>query len=186
MSKYQIDQEGSYLGKVSEPIYGWLGESKNGTRFIRVPVTINDGDQKGKTIDWYGYLSEKTQERTIEILETCFGINWNWENINFAGQEVEVVVEQDEYNGKTSFRAKWLNNPNSDRTTGGKSPEEAEAAKIEAQAKAKQIAKELSASIPRINSPATAPTRATASPKPASKPLPPHITHDEDGDEIPF
>lgn len=188
MSKYQIDQEGSYLGTVSEPIYGWLGESKNGTRFIRVPVTITtEGAQKGKTIDWYGYLSEKTQERVIEILETCFGINWNWENITFAGQEVEVVVEQDDYNGKTSFKAKWLNNPNMDRTSGGKSPEEIEAAKAEAQAKAKEIAKELTASMPRRSgSPAAAPTKAAVASKPASRPLPPVKTIDEDGDEIPF
>ena len=188
MSKYQIDAEGTYLGTVSEPMYGWLGENKKtGSRFIRVPVTINEGDQKGKTIDWYGYLSEKTHERTVEILETCFGVNWDWENINFDGKEVEVVVDQEEYNGKTSFRAKWLNNPNMDRTSGGKSPDEIEAAKAEAQAKAKEIAKELAASMPRrAGSPVVAPKKATASPKPATRPLPPVKTIDEDGDEIPF
>lgn len=189
MSKYQIDAEGTYLGKVTEPMYGWLGENqKTGTRFIRVPVTIStEGAQKGKTIDWYGYLSEKTQERTVEILETCFGLNWNWENINFAGQEVEVVVEQEEYNGKTSFKAKWLNNPNMDRTNGGKSPEEIEAAKAEAQAKAKEIAKELAASMPRrAGSPVAAPQKPAVASKPASRPLPPVKTIDEDGDEIPF
>lgn len=187
MSKYQIDAEGTYLGTVSEPTYGWLGESKNGTRFIRVPVTISEGSQKGKTIDWYGYLTDRTQERTVEVLETCFGVNWDWNNINFTGQEVEVVVEQEEYNGKTSFRAKWLNNPNMDRTNGGKSPEEIEAAKAEAQAKAKEIAKELAASMPRrAGSPVAAPARAAVASKPASRPLPPVKTIDEDGDEIPF
>jgi len=188
MSKYQIDQEGTYAGTVSEPVYGWLGESKTGTRFIRVPVTITtEGAQKGKTIDWYGYLSEKTQDRTIEALENCFGVNWNWENINFAGKEVEVVVEQEEYNGKTSFKAKWLNNPYMDRTTGGKSPEEVEAEKAESKAKAAEIAKELAASMPRrAGSPVAAPTKAAVASKPASRPLPPVKTHDEDGDEIPF
>jgi hypothetical protein len=188
MSKYQIDQEGTYAGTVSEPVYGWLGESKTGTRFIRVPVTITtEGAQKGKTIDWYGYLTDRTQERTIEALEHCFGIDWNWDNINFAGQEVEVVVEQEEYNGKTSFKAKWLNNPNFDRASGGKSPEEIEAEKAEAKAKAKEIAKELAASMPRrAGSPVAAPTKAAVASKPASRALPPTKTHDEDGDEIPF
>lgn len=196
MSKYQIDQEGTYLGTVSESMYGWLGENKKtGSRFIRVPVTIStEGAQKGKTIDWYGYLGEdvgrdgktKTQ-RAVDILETCFGVNWNWDNITFAGQEVEVVVEQEEYNGKTSFKAKWLNNPNMDRTSGGKSPEEIEAAKAEAQAKAKEIAQELAASMPRrAGSPVAAPTKAAVASKPASRPLPPVKTIDEDGDEIPF
>lgn len=188
MSKYQIDQEGTYQGIVTEPIYGWLGESKNGTRFIRVPVTIDtEGAQKGKTIDWYGYFSEKAQERTIEVLETCFGIDWNWENINWEGMPVEVVVEQEDYNGKTSFKAKWLNNPNIDRTNGGKSPEEAETAKAEAKAKAAEIAKELATSMPRrAGSPVAAPTKPVAASKPASRPLPPVKTIDEDGDEIPF
>ena len=187
MSKYQIDAEGTYHGVVTEPLYGWFGESKNGTRFIRVPVKITEGAQNGKTIDWYGYLSEKTQDRTVEALEHCFGIDWNWENINFANKEVEVVVEQEEYNGKTSFKAKWLNNPNMDRTNGGKSPEEVEAEKAEAQAKAKEIAKELAASMPRrAGSPVAAPTKAAVSSKPASRPLPPVKTIDEDGDEIPF
>jgi len=188
MSKYQIDEEGSFLGKVSEPVYGWLGESKTGTRFIRVPVTITtEGAQKGKTIDWYGYLTDRTQERTIEALENCFGVNWNWENINFAGKEVEVVVEQEEYNGKTSFKAKWLNNPYMDRTNGGKSPEEIETEKAEAKAKATEIAKELAASMPRrAGKPVAAPTKAAVASKPASRPLPPTKTHDEDGDEIPF
>jgi hypothetical protein len=188
MSKYQIDQEGTYAGTVSEPIYGWLGESKNGTRFIRVPVTIaTEGAQKGKTIDWYGYLSEKTQERTIEILESCFGVNWNWDNINFAGQEVEVVVEQDDYNGKVSFKAKWLNNPNFDRTNNGKSPEEVEAAKAEAKAKAADIAKELAASMPRrTGKPVAAPQKPTVASKPATRPLPPAHIANADDEEIPF
>jgi hypothetical protein len=188
MSKYQIDQEGTYAGTVSEPTYGWLGESKTGTRFIRVPVTIEtEGAQRGKTIDWYGYLSEKTQDRTIEALENCFGIDWDWNNITFAGKEVEVVVEQDDYNGKVSFKAKWLNNPNFDRKSGGMSPEEVEAAKAEAKAKAADIAKELAASMPRrAGSPVAAPTKATVASKPATRPLPPVKTIDEDGDEIPF
>lgn len=195
MSKYQIDAEGTYQGIVTEPMYDWLSENeKTGSRFIRVPVTISTGDQKGKTIEWYGYLGEdvgrdgktKTQ-RTVETLENCFGIDWNWENINFAGKEAEVVVEIEDRDGKIRPKVKWLNNPNFDRKSGGMSPEEIEAAKAEAKAKAAEIAKELAASMPRrAGSPVAAPKKATASPKPASRPLPPVKTHDDDGDEIPF
>jgi hypothetical protein len=195
MSKYQIDAEGTYHGVVTEPAYGWLGESKKGTRYARVPVTIDtEGAQSGKVIEWYGYLGEdvgrdgktKTQ-RTVETLENCFGIDWDWNNINWAGREAEVVVELEEYDGKTRPKVKWLNNPNMDRTTGGKSPEEIEAEKAEAQAKAAEIAKELAASMPRrAGSPVAAPTKAAVASKPASRPLPPVKTHDEDGDEIPF
>ena len=188
MSKYQIDQEGDYLGVVSEPIYGWLGESKTGTRFVRVPITITaSGPQRGKTINWYGYLTEKSQERTIEALEHCFGIDWNWENINWEGKEVEVVVEQDEYNGKTSFKAKYLNNPNIDRSAGNKSPDEIETEKAAAQAMSKEIATALALTLPRRSKSAhAATTKPVAASKPTSRPLPPVKTTDEDGDEIPF
>jgi hypothetical protein len=186
MSKYQIDAEGTYAGVVSDPIYGWLGESKSGTRFVRVPVTITEaGAQNGKTINWYGYLTEKTQDRTIEALEHCFGQNWDWEKINWEGTEVSVVVEQDDYNGKTSFKAKWLNNPNVARSD--KDPVQTEAEKAEAKAKAAEIAKELAASMPRrTGSPVAAPTKPAVASKPASRALPPVKTHDEDGEEIPF
>jgi hypothetical protein len=195
MSKYQIDAEGTYAGIVTEPMYDWLSENeKTGSRFIRVPVTISAGDQKGKTIEWYGYLGEdvgrdgktKTQ-RTVETLENCFGIDWDWENINFAGKEAEVVVDLEDRDGKIRPKVKWLNNPNSERSSGGKSPEEIANKKAEAQAKAAEIAKELAASMPRrAGKPVAAPTKAAVASKPASRPLPPVKTHDEDGDEIPF
>lgn len=188
MSKYQVDQEGTFQGVVTEPIYGWLGASKNGTVFIRVPVTIaTEGEQKGKTIDWYGYLSERASERTIEILESCFGTDWDWSSINWTNTPVEIVVEADEYNGKTSYKAKWLNNPSADRTTGNKSPEEIELLKVEAKTKSKIIAKELAASMPRrAGLPIPAPTKPVAAPKPASRPLPTLHIAKADDEEIPF
>jgi hypothetical protein len=196
MSKYQIDQEGTYHGVVTEPMYDWLSENeKTGSRYIRVPVKIDtEGAQNGKVIEWYGYLGEdvgrdgktKTQ-RTVETLENCFGIDWDWNNINFAGKEAEVVVELEDRDGKIRSKVKWLNNPNMDRVSGGKSPEEIEAKKAEAKAKAAEIAKELAASMPRrAGKPVVAPTRAAVASKPASRPLPPVKTIDEDGDEIPF
>jgi hypothetical protein len=196
MSKYQIDQDGTYLGVVSEPIYGWLGENKRGSRYVRLSVTIStEGDQKNKTIDWYGYLGEdvgrdgktKTQ-RTVETLENCFGINWDWDNINWAGQQAEVVVELEEYNGKISPKVKWLNNPNMDRSNGGKSPEEIEAEKAEAKAKSAEIAKELLSAAPRRSAgkPVATPTKTAVASKTTNRPTPQLKTHDEEGDEIPF
>lgn len=189
MSKYKIDAEGTYQGIVTDPMYGWLGENGS-SRYVCVPIKITEGSEKGKTINWYGNLGEdvgrdgKTKtERTVETLEQAFGINWTWENINWEGMPVEVVVS--EFNGK--LRAQYINNPNYDRKSGGKSPEEIEAAKAEAQAKAAEIAKELAASMPRrAGSPVAAPTKAAVASKPASRPLPPVKTIDEDGDEIPF
>lgn len=188
MSKYQVDQEGTYQGIVTEPIYGWLGESSTGTRRICVPITITDeGEQKGKTINWYGYLSERASERTIEILESCFGTDWDWSSINWTNTPVEIVVEADDYNGKTSFKAKWLNNPSADRATGNKSPEEIELLKVEAKTKSKTIAKELASLMPRrAGSPIPAPTKPAAASKPASRPLPTLHIAKADDEEIPF
>jgi hypothetical protein len=175
MSKYQIDQEGTYKGIVVEPMYEWLGEGKGGSRYVCVPVQITEGSEKGKTINWYGNLGNdvgrdgKTKtERTVETLENAFGINWDWNNINWAGASVEVVVS--EYNGK--LRAQYLNPPDKPRLTSTDN----EAKKAEALEKSKEIANELLVSSPRRKSNA----------KPAIKTTPSVKTHDDEGVEIPF
>lgn len=177
MSKYAVESEGTFAGTVTEPIYGWLGENKNGTKFIRVPVQITEGSESGKTITWYGYLTEKSRDKTVEALDHAFGTEWNWQNINFEGKKVEVVVEQDEYNGKISYKAKYLNNPDAVRND-EQSIEEAKIASA-------RIAAELAIELPRLAELATEllrnskPTANTPSKK-ASKIAEP------DDDEIPF
>lgn len=176
-----INQEGTYNAVVLDPKYGWYGESSKGTKYIRLALEVNDpaSTQHGRHISWYGYFGDnqgrdgKTNtERLIEQLESAFGINWDWEHITFAGHAVEVVVEEDNYNGKQGFKAKYINNPNASEPKDSK----------ESLEKSNEIAKQLAKQLPRRGSkPAPKST-----PKAATAPQYTGRTKDDHGDDIPF
>jgi hypothetical protein len=109
-NKY-IDQVGSFLCTVKRPPNGWLDETQSGTPFIRIPCIVTEaGDQYRREIVWRGYLSEKAKPRTVETLIKAFDWNGDWDDIDsFADIEVIIVTEEEEYNGKTMIKAKWLN-----------------------------------------------------------------------------
>lgn len=97
---------------------GEFGESKKkGTAYVRVPFQIVDGEHKGEVVQWGGYFTDKTTERTIESLRSC-GCTFPGDDVtNLEGlgtQDVEVVVEHETYtrdDGEERMVAKvqWVN-----------------------------------------------------------------------------
>lgn len=90
---------------------GWVfGASRNGTEQIAVTFSITEGEHQGQTITWYGYLSDEALARTVEGLRYC---GWNVENVDevdkLSTNEVELVVEEDEYEGKLRSKVRWVN-----------------------------------------------------------------------------
>jgi hypothetical protein len=84
---------------------------------------LDEGPYKGRIIEWTGWLSEMTKERTAESLAIC----------GFDGQDkktiskdlVQIVVEEETYvkdqgtpNEKTyrNAKVKWVNDPSRGRT----------------------------------------------------------------------
>ena len=110
-----VTAEGKYIAKVKQPGNGWLGKTKTGTDFIRVPLLIEDeGDQHGREIVWQGWLSEKAAERTAKTLDEAFGREWDIRSLDagrspFLGQKCRITVEAEEYNGQLRHKIKWLN-----------------------------------------------------------------------------
>lgn len=111
-----VTAEGKYIAKVKAPGNGWLGTTKTGTEFIRVPLLIDDqkSDQNGREIVWQGWLSEKAIKRTCDTLDECFGKDWDIKSLStgkspFLGQKCKITVEAEEYNGEQRFKIKWLN-----------------------------------------------------------------------------
>lgn len=112
MSKLAIklDAVGTFRCTVEAPQYGWFDETTKGSRYIRIPCVVDEaGPHKGKKITWNGYLTSKAYENTEKVLEDVFGTNWTWTNIPFAGKQVVIVTEEEEYNGKTQIKARYLN-----------------------------------------------------------------------------
>lgn len=112
-NKY-INTVGSFLCTVKRPPNGWLDETQGGTPFIRIPCIVTEEcDEKGKEIVWRGYLSEKAKPRTVESLIKAFDWNGDWDDLDsFSGIEVIIVTDEEEYNGETRIKAKWLNSLN--------------------------------------------------------------------------
>lgn len=122
MNDKYISKVGEFVCQVDNPgEAGWFGESKEkGTPFIRLPLTVLDeGDQKGKIITWQGWLSDAAFDNTVMALAKAFP-EWDGSleallpegSFSFQGLQCSIVVESEEYEGKTYFKVKWLNSIN--------------------------------------------------------------------------
>jgi hypothetical protein len=109
---------GMYKGRATGEVV--LGESSNkGTPFIEVYFDIVEGDNKGWSVRWTSYFSEKTSKRTIESLGFC---GWRGDDISefidgglhgLDSNVVDVVVELEEYEKdgekRTAPKVQWVN-----------------------------------------------------------------------------
>jgi hypothetical protein len=118
----KLDATGEFRCKVVAPQYGWFDETAKGSKYIKLPCEVLDGEHAGKRIVWLGYLTEKAYQSTERSLAEAFGDKWTWTNIPFAGMECIIVAEEEEYNGKKQIKAKYLNSVNGIAT--GKSKDE--------------------------------------------------------------
>jgi hypothetical protein len=105
-------EEGTYRGRASR---AKLGKTSTGKEQVAVEFTFVD--PPGRRMTWFGFFTEATFDRTIEALRYC---GWTGTDLaDFAAadgllppgmdQEVELVVEHDEYKGKVSAKIAWVN-----------------------------------------------------------------------------
>jgi hypothetical protein len=89
-----------------------LGMSSTGKEQIGVMFAIVGGEHDGRHITWFGYFTDNTVDRTIESLRHC---GWSSDSLTeldtLDTNEVELVVEDEYYEGKTRSRVKWVNRP---------------------------------------------------------------------------
>lgn len=75
-------------------------------------VVVTFKNFEGETIDAWLYLSDRALERTEKALRTC---GWYGNDISecmrdgLGLNEVELVVEDEEYQGKVRSKVKWIN-----------------------------------------------------------------------------
>lgn len=83
-------------------------------------VDENDADC-GYSITWFGFFTDKTLKRTIESLRY---IGWKGDDLaelptlaetGMLADEVDLVVEHDEYEGATRAKVAWVNKPGGGR-----------------------------------------------------------------------
>jgi hypothetical protein len=118
-----VNRAGTYLCKVKAPGNGWIGKSKEKkTPFIRIPCIVDDPEspQFGRETVWNGWLTEAAAPKTIKRLEEAFGTDWTWPALiqgraTFVGKRCKISVEQEDWEGKPIYKAKWLNPEHDDR-----------------------------------------------------------------------
>lgn len=152
-----------------------LGRSSTGTPHVSVKFEDVNGDR----ITWYGYLTEKAMERTVATLGI---LGWDpvehngmVDSLNgtdlLVGNEAEIVVEFETYNGETTAKVKWVNEVGG----GMNGMEDQEASSFAAELR-KKI---LSAPRPKVS--------AQPGPsKPAQQPAAVPEGADDDLDDLPF
>ncbi len=90
-----------------------LGRAGTGKEQVAVQFQLMDADGvSGPTITWYGYFTDSTYERTVESLRHC---GWAGDDLSdLSGidtNEVSLVIENEEYEGKATPKVKWVNAP---------------------------------------------------------------------------
>lgn len=99
--------EGIFRARAVE---GQFGYTNGGKEQVAVTFLLEGGQR----LTWYGYFTEKTEERTFESLRYC-----GWEGTDLSDltgidrNEVELVVEEEEYDGKVKSKVQWVNRPSS-------------------------------------------------------------------------
>jgi hypothetical protein len=93
--------QGRFRAKALEGDYG---TANTGTEQVAVLCELEGGTR----LTWYGYLSEAAVDRTLEALQ-IMGVTDLETLAGLGSQEFEAVVDEEEYNGKTSTRIKFIN-----------------------------------------------------------------------------
>jgi hypothetical protein len=102
----------SYAGTHKARAVEFDFDASNGKECIVVRFEFTDGPHKGKSIQWWGYFMDAAVQRTLDSLRHC---GWTGETLGdmtgMGDAEVELVVEDQEYNGKVSSKVRWVNRP---------------------------------------------------------------------------
>lgn len=104
--------EGKFLSRGSDLKFGNFGEK--GTPGVQVTMTMKEGPDVGLSIEWIGWLTEKTSARTGESL-ALMGYDGS-DDTTVGKRDVVSVIEHEPYTKKdgtpaTRARVQWINDP---------------------------------------------------------------------------
>lgn len=106
--------------KKAKPVAARFIESKGGTTGLEIGFEfIEPSTDTPERLNWVGWLSANAMENTMATLVNVLGYNGN-DEVDEHGvlsdpkalaydREVILVVEPEEYDGKTYMRVKWVN-----------------------------------------------------------------------------
>jgi len=88
-----------------------LGMSSTGKEQIAILFDlVGEHGEQFQSITWFGYFTDNTVDRTLDSLRHC---GWDSDSLaeldNLNANEVELVIGEEEYDGKTRTRVLWVN-----------------------------------------------------------------------------
>ena len=96
-----------------KPIRAILGESGTGKEEVGVEFEIDAGDGPPERIWWYGFFTEAATPWTLKALRTCGWLGSDLSDLSTInpdnGADIEIVVEEEEYEGKVRQKVKYIN-----------------------------------------------------------------------------
>lgn len=101
-------QPGKYTAVAVAEDVQW-GKTKTDKVQVAIPFRIEEGQHAGHTITWFGFFTEKARERTLESLRFCGWKGNDLANLGPLDQQVEIVVDEEEYDGKVRTKVQWVN-----------------------------------------------------------------------------
>lgn len=103
--------DGTYRARALGGEFGYT-QGNNEQVAVLFALLGDDDAETGERITWFGYFTEKTQQRTLEALRYC---GWTGNDltdlVSLGSTVVEIVVEAEEYNDKWQAKVKWVNRP---------------------------------------------------------------------------
>ena len=102
-------------GKHTARAVNWaLGLTNGGKEQVAVTLEIMSEGAPGEQITWFGFFTEKTEERTLDSLRY---MGWTGNDISDLSEishpdtakDVQIVVEAEEYNGEWRPKVQWVN-----------------------------------------------------------------------------
>lgn len=96
--------KGKYVAQV---VSHKIGTASTGTEQIELEFFV---PLENDNVRAFLYFSEKAWQRSVEALKVC-----GWDGVDFAtldglgSTEVEIVVDEEVYEGKVRYKVKWIN-----------------------------------------------------------------------------
>lgn len=99
---------GTYTARAGSFEFGVTAKDSD---FVSVEFEIRGGPAHvGERIGWRGYFTEKTTDRTLESLKHA---GWDGRDVmllqGLGSRDCQIVVDHEEYDGKTYARVQWVN-----------------------------------------------------------------------------
>jgi hypothetical protein len=87
----------------------WAHTKKQEPQILLSFEILDEGEDFGRRITWYGFFTEKTRDSTLKALRACGWVGDDLENLGALDAQVSLVIEHEDDDGKQRAKVRWVN-----------------------------------------------------------------------------